>query len=197
MKKSIKVLIILVVCVLLIVLGVSLLKNNSKENTGSTEIKPPLEGEAVELVKEKYAKTIDLMLNLSEFEFVNDIDDENAVMEEDSDMTTYYYLITNYEEIVNKYFTQNMREYFEENAIFLEFKDGKPYRLDGGFGVLPYDGIESVEEINITETRIDCVIKIKINDLDGTFKEYRITDFALVRQNDNWLVDKFEMDKLF
>ena len=90
-----------------------------------------------------------------------------------------------------------MRKYFEENAIFLNIKGGKPYILDGGCGLLPYDGIEGVEEINITDTKIDCVLRLRINDYDGKFKEYRNTNFSLIKQGDNWLVDKFEIEKIF
>ena len=91
MKKIIKIVIAVLICIA-VFLGVSTLLKTDKnvEKIVKTEDKPLLEGEAVELVKEKYEKTVDLFLHLSDFEYISDLDNPQIIIEKDDRSEMYY-----------------------------------------------------------------------------------------------------------
>ena len=159
-----------------------------KENTLTEE-------DAKKLIKDKYELSVKLFTGIEMFEVLNE-DDPNTIKENEGDMAIYLYPITNYDEIIDKYLSKDIIEYFEEKNTLIVIKNDKKYTTDGGSGFVSYDGIEEITDINITAEKISATIKIKCNDLDGEFVEYRESEFSIVKDGENWLIEKFEYDKI-
>ena len=159
-----------------------------KENTLTEE-------DAKKLIKDKYELSVKLFTGIEMFEVLNE-DDPNTIKENEGDMAIYLYPITNYDEIIDKYLSKDIIEYFEEKNTLIVIKNDKKYTTDGGSGFVSYDGIEEITDINITAEKISATIKIKCNNLDGEFVEYRESEFSIVKDGENWLIEKFEYDKI-
>ena len=156
------------------------------------------EEDAKKLIKEKYELAIDLFLGSEKFEIISDTNDSRVVKEkvEGQNYESYYYPITNYDEIVNKYLSSNIKSYFEEKNSMIITKDEKKYTTDGGVGFISYDEINEIKNLNITNEKITCTVKIKCVDIDDKFKEYRESDFSIIKDGDTWLIEKFDYDKI-
>ena len=164
----------------------------------NTEEKILTEEEAKKLIKEKYELAIDLFLDVGEFEYISDINDSRVIEEkiEGQNYTWHYYPITNYDEIVNEYLSDNIKSYFEEKNSRIITKNEKKYTTDGGVGFISYNGLEEIKVINITDEKLNCIVKIKCADLEGKFTEYRESDFCIIKKGDSWLIEKFDCDKI-
>ena len=156
------------------------------------------EEEAKKLIKEKYELAIDLFLDVGKFECISDINDSRVIEEkvEGQNYTWHYYPITNYDEIVNEYLSDNIKSYFEEKNSRIITKNEKKYTTDGGVGFISYDEINEIKNLNITSEKITCTVKIKCVDIDDKFKEYRESDFSIIKEGDTWLIEKFDYDKI-
>lgn len=102
----------------------------------------------------------------------------------------FCYEIEDYEEVSNKYFTEEAKKYYDEKAICVIHHNGKSYIAEGGGGFSGYGGIE-FENIKISENEIEAdAIQTRL-DVDekivGTVK----SQFKLKKINGDWKIDKF------
>ena len=102
----------------------------------------------------------------------------------------YCYEIENYEEVSNKYFTENAKEYYDEYAICVIHHDGKSYITEGGGGFSGYGGIE-FENIKISDDTIEAdAIQTRLN-MDGMTIGYVKSNFKLKNVDGKWKIDEF------
>lgn len=166
-------------------------KDRSIENELNISKEILTENEAKELMQEKWDLACELY-NLSDKYF--DWGEEKSELETkkgEDGYTFECYKITNYHEVLEKYFTSNMYSYFENNAICLKIIDDIPYIVEGGGGFSSYDGIEEILNIQITSEKITGIIKTRLSDVNGDFLEYKENPFTLVKSGDNWLIDEW------
>ena len=134
------------------------------------------------ILKEKFELCMDLMYP-SERHY--------TWAEEDVMIGDYFCLeIEDYEEVSNKYFTEEAKKYYDEKAICVIHHNGKSYITEGGGGFSGYGGIE-FENIKISENEIEAdAIQTRL-DVDekivGTVK----SQFKLKKINGDWKIDKF------
>ncbi|MBQ7411081.1 MAG: hypothetical protein IJW20_06850 [Clostridia bacterium] len=102
----------------------------------------------------------------------------------------YCYEILNYETICNKYFTPNAKQYFDEHAICVIFKDDKAYITEGGEGYSGFGGIEFENIYITTDSIVADAVQTRV-DLDGDFKGKIKTTFGLVKVDNEWKIDAF------
>lgn len=151
------------------------------------------EDETKKLIEEKWNLALKLY-NLSD-EYFN-WESENAENKIEDGYIYSCYPITNYNEVLEKYFTSNMYNDFENNATCLKIFDNVPYIVEGGGGFSSYDGIEEILNIQKTPEKITAIVKTRHLDIDGNTLEYRENPFTLIRKEDNWLIDEYSYEVL-
>ena len=102
-------------------------KTSKVSDVLNDEEKVLTEEDAKKLIKEKYELAIDLFLGSEKFEIISDTNDSRVVKEkvEGQNYESYYYPITNYDEIVNEYLSDNIKSYFEEKNSRIITKNEK------------------------------------------------------------------------
>lgn len=190
--KNKKVCLIIILLIIVIIGLYYLFSNNNIENEISITKEILTENEAKELIKEKWNLAIELYGLSNKYFNWGGGKSELEIKEGENGDKFYCYPITNYNEVLEKYFSTNMYSDFEDNAICLEIIDNVPYILEGGGGFSSYDGIEEILNIQINSEKITSLIKTRHIDEDGNFLEYRETPLTLVKKGDNWLIDEWK-----
>lgn len=107
--------------------------------------------------------------------------------------------IKNFDAIILKYGTNNLLKEIKGNLpMCISLKNGKYYFTEGG-GSSEYNGFDKFENIKITDSTISATLKTKQigpnpdnSDDTGDWieKDSKSSEFVLVKDNNNWLIDK-------
>ena len=172
------------------------LENVQTENTtGSTasekdETSNKLsQNEALKLLKEKFGYIETMWLSPAKIFDTKTIDSEGR------------YEIIDYQKTILKYGTENLFNEYEKNRPgVVIYENGIYYIVDGG-GDRPYDGLDGFENIKVTENAITATLKTKQNEYNEEKHEWfkgndKTSEFKLVKQGEQWLVDEFNSSDL-
>ena len=134
------------------------------------------------IIKEKFKLCIALMYPSERYYTISD---EYVIIDD-----CFCYEIEDYEEISNKYFTEEAKKYYDEKAICVVHHNGKSYIAEGGGGFSGYGGIE-FENIKISDDTIEAdAIQTRL-DMDGMTIGYVKSNFKLKNVDGKWKIDEF------
>lgn len=111
---------------------------------------------------------------------------------EESVMIGEYYCteILDYEEVCDKYFTDEIKDYYDSQTICVIFNEGKAYITEGGGGFSGYGGVK-FENIKSTEDIIEADAIQTRKDMDGEIEGYLKSTFRLQKEDGVWKIDEF------
>lgn len=148
------------------------------------------ESEALSLGNELYNDVYNLYIGKGNF----NIDSENQI---ECDSGIGCFLITNYEEVTNKLFTENGRKDFERNAPSIKKEENNVYFIDG-FALNLISYLKTTLEVSkITENKITFKAISSYCDLEseeGNCTKESKTEtkkFVIEKVNNIWLVSEF------
>lgn len=143
--------------------------------------------EAKKLIEEKFNLATELINLNKEFEILS----EPTEFIEENEIKTYYYEISNYDEVCEKYFTNNAKKYFDKNANCLVWIENKPYIAEGGASPNFNAGIE-IKNIKIQEDMIQSTIEMKLFNTDANEDLGKVeSTFKLKKENQIWKIEEF------
>lgn len=111
-----------------------------------------------------------------------------------------YYKITNFDSIKNKYISSSFSDYLDYMEI-IKSKDNYFYIMDSAEGTA-LGGIDEILELNATNNKISCIVKIHLASYTGLDSESALErkyEFELVKEDGDWKISKFSLidDKTF
>lgn len=189
MKKSY---LLIIFGILLVFFGTYVFISSFDKGTPTFSVKLLNKEEATNIVSEKVNYLVKVYEDSSKVFNVEEIDDGGMKLNK----------INNYEEIVNKLFTKNGLEQFENTVFkennkannFVTKKDNNIFLLSS----LPSDNsyLNSrivLNKINIKEDKITADVSFYNSKLEGNDLTYYIIvkELVLVKDDDSWLVDNF------
>ncbi len=146
------------------------------------------QNEALKLLKEKFAAIEKIWINPSSVFNKKGQDNEGRLE------------IIDCKKTILKYGTENLFLEFEKNMPELIVNEDNTYYLVNGGGARSYDGLDGFENIKITENTITATLKTKQtgpNENDEWVKQNdKTSEFKLVKQGEQWLVDEFNSSDL-
>ena len=173
---------------------------NSTSNTTTQESQKETskltDSEAEKLVESKYTELKDILFEHNS---------SNKYFAKSSTLTQSAggYLITNYDEIMEKYFSANGKSTFEniKNSEFekicccLKFVNKKLYSYEGGGFGSGVDGLKSVTDINVTDSKISATLVLNVVDPDGNKLDDKKSTMKLtLNDNNEWVIDDFDIN---
>ena len=107
--------------------------------------------------------------------------------------------IKDFDKTILKYGTDNLLKEIKNNLpMCVRFENGKYYFLEGG-GAREYVGLDSFENIEVTNSTITATLKTKqsiFNGTDWVSTNDKSSEFTLVKSGNEWLMDKFNSSDL-
>lgn len=150
-------------------------KLNSSKDTNESSLLT--QEEAKKIIKDKFDKIDDMYFKPEKvFQITNKADSKGR------------YFIEDFERTISKYFTSTAKENFKAYCIIEE--DGKYYLVNGG-GFVSYNGLKSIENIQISEKELTSVITTKHQDPDGNTIDDISTEIKLIKNGNDWLISNF------
>ena len=169
------------------------LTTSDTTNNASTKEMTPAEAEKKEKKKYEFASNL---FRLNNIDFV--VSAEGTKIDEKDEDSMMKYEITNYNEVVNKYLTENAKKYFDQKAICVVIKDGKAYEVEGGEPTSQNGGIEFTN-IQSTENKITATVKMDIIEPEEEVKNLGTaeTKFELEKVNNEWKISEYKDESDF
>lgn len=109
--------------------------------------------------------------------------------------------VSNFEGIVLSYGTENFLTQVKNKLPWgIYLKNGKYYIAEGWGGDISYEGLKDFENIIITNSSITATVITKQNTYNGSDwvpDKDRKSEFRLIKNGDNWLIDYFDFAGIF
>ena len=170
-------------------IGSKYVKNIENHNDTTNKLN---EEEALEILNEKFKIAENLWLNPLKY------------FKKSSNKTSVnngkYCEIIDFEKTIKKYGTDRFVQEFNSNMPDLFFKENnKVYTFEGTGGERKYAGLDTFENIEITSSSITATLKTKQSTYKG--KEWvptsgKSSEFKLIKEGNEWLIDKFNSSDL-
>ena len=101
--------------------------------------------------------------------------------------------IKNFDKTILKYGTDNLLKEIKNNLpMCIKLENGKYYFLEGG-GAIEYVGFDKFENIKVTNSTITATLKTKQSTFNGNdlvSANDKSSEFILVKNSNEWLIDK-------
>lgn len=177
-KKILSLLLIMMLIISLFVFTACGDKEEIEENNDEIETLDTLsESEAERLLKEYYEYAYNLYCTRDLFEKSSDVNSDDM------------YEIFNFEEVTQKYMTEDAIEDLIENAPLLVKENNNYYVLLGGISE-EYDNLE-FKDIEIEPNKIKSTVVLDVIVGDEVIKKNVCAEFSLEKIDDNWLIDEY------
>ena len=156
---------------------------DADNNMGATELSEEAIKNEFEIAWKIYKKSIDI--------FKYDANTSIDLPVEGQNYTWKYYIITNYNEIVDKYISSKVNN-LVDNIDTVISKNGNYYLTDSTDGT-PLNQIDEIKNLEKASDKVSCVVRVHSGNTieagdKGTEENY---EFELVKENNTWKVSKF------